>query len=330
MKSRTRSLLDKSIAAMVSALEIYNKPDFKYREETYSVLAVNAWELLLKARILQLANNRISAITKYEKRRNADGTFYRKQYQKKNRSGNPVSVGLFEAWGLLENKYGDKLRPKLRKNLEFLVEIRDNAIHFFNKGFGIEKRVQELATANLKNYVNCVRQWFGVDFSEYNLFIMPLAFFRDFSKVDALKLNSQERKLISFLDEELAKEKEDLSDDFNLAVRMDIQLQKVKGDADTKVVITKGDPDAIPVTLSEQDIRNTYPWDYSNLSTRLKKRYKDFKMNAKYHQIRKVLERNEKYCKPRFLDPGNPKSQKKNFYNSNILQEFDQHYEKTT
>ena len=43
-----KSLLDKSLAAAVSAIEVYNKPDFKYREETFAILMVNAWELLLK------------------------------------------------------------------------------------------------------------------------------------------------------------------------------------------------------------------------------------------------------------------------------------------
>jgi len=48
-----RSLLDKSIASMLSAIELYNKPNFQYREETFAILAVNAWELLLKAIILR-------------------------------------------------------------------------------------------------------------------------------------------------------------------------------------------------------------------------------------------------------------------------------------
>lgn len=37
-----RGLLDKSMASMLSAIEIYNKPDFKYREETFAILAINA------------------------------------------------------------------------------------------------------------------------------------------------------------------------------------------------------------------------------------------------------------------------------------------------
>ena len=55
-------MLEKSIAAILSAIEIYNKPDFKYREETFAVLCINSWELLLKAKILNLASNRAAAL----------------------------------------------------------------------------------------------------------------------------------------------------------------------------------------------------------------------------------------------------------------------------
>ena len=62
MKSRARSLASKSVDAMLGAVEIYNKPNFAYREESFSILAINSWELLLKARVLQLSNNKMSAI----------------------------------------------------------------------------------------------------------------------------------------------------------------------------------------------------------------------------------------------------------------------------
>ena len=38
--------------------------------------------------------------------------------------------------------------------------------------------------------------------------------------------------------------------------------------------------------------------------------------------------KDDKYTKARYLDPGNPKSPKKDFYNANVLQVFDQHYTK--
>lgn len=58
---------------MLSAIEIYNKPDFKYREETFAILAINSWELLLKARLLKLNSYRINSICCYKPYINKNG-----------------------------------------------------------------------------------------------------------------------------------------------------------------------------------------------------------------------------------------------------------------
>jgi hypothetical protein len=61
MKARSKQLVDRAIAATVAAIEIYNKPDFQYRNETFAVLAVNGWELLFKAKWPVDHNNDIRA-----------------------------------------------------------------------------------------------------------------------------------------------------------------------------------------------------------------------------------------------------------------------------
>lgn len=66
MKSRSKLMLEKSVSAMLAAIEIYNKPDFKYREETFSVLCINAWEILLKAKVLNLSGNKIGSLIAME------------------------------------------------------------------------------------------------------------------------------------------------------------------------------------------------------------------------------------------------------------------------
>jgi hypothetical protein len=43
--------VDKAEAAITAAVEVYNKPSFVYREETFAILALNAWELLLKGKV---------------------------------------------------------------------------------------------------------------------------------------------------------------------------------------------------------------------------------------------------------------------------------------
>ena len=44
-----KKLLGNSRAALVAAIEIYNKPMFEYRDECTVILLLNAWELLTKA-----------------------------------------------------------------------------------------------------------------------------------------------------------------------------------------------------------------------------------------------------------------------------------------
>ena len=308
-----------------AAVEIYNKPNFAYREENFSILAINSWELLLKARLLQLSNNKMSSILLYEKRRRADGSLSEKLYRVKKRSGMYLSVGMFKAIDRLQNDYGDKVHIAVRENLELLCEVRDNAIHFFNKGFEISRIVQELGTACLRNYLVLIRHWFAIDMSSYNFFLMPLAFVREELEVQVVSLNANERRLIEFLKTKSAKKNGDEPEDFNVALRLDMKFSKSKS-GDAQQVKISNEPNATPVTLSEEDISEKYPWSYSILTTRLRKRYSDFKENQQYHKLRKQLEGDSRFCWTRYLDPTNKTGTRKCFYNSNIVKEFDEHY----
>lgn len=325
MKSRSRTVFDKSLAAMLAAIEVYNKPDFSYREETFAVLAMNAWELLLKARILQLEGNRIGSILEFERRRKTDGTMGEKLYRKKNRSGNQLSIGLFKALDLLINKYGDPVDPLIRSNIELLAEIRDNSIHFYNRDFELSKQVLEIGTASVLNYVALARLWFGVDLSDYNMFIMPLGFVRNLAPAEAIPLNGQERLLLDYIKRVQAEHQESPAGDFSIALEVDVRFRRTSGDSLTEVRLTR-DPDATPVRLEEQDILERYPWPYDMLTKYLSNRYSDFVQNNDYHALRRSLEKDPAYCMERLLDPAKPKGLKKRFYSPAITREFDKHY----
>jgi len=86
-------LLENSIHAMLSAIEIYNKPDFKYRGQVFSILLVNSWELLLKAKILNDNNDQIESIYV---------TLPNDSY-KKNRTGNFLTIEIFSAIKKIES-----------------------------------------------------------------------------------------------------------------------------------------------------------------------------------------------------------------------------------
>ena len=43
------NLVNNSLSAFISAIEIHNKPNIKYRYESTVMLVINSWELILKA-----------------------------------------------------------------------------------------------------------------------------------------------------------------------------------------------------------------------------------------------------------------------------------------
>src|ERR1051325_4600308 len=90
-----KRFVDKANAAITAAVEIYNKPSFFYREETFAILALNAWELLFKAKVLRDTNNDLKSIRVYEPRKTKSGKPSKKYYLKRNRAGNPQTISLW-------------------------------------------------------------------------------------------------------------------------------------------------------------------------------------------------------------------------------------------
>jgi len=129
--ARHTRLLKNAEAAFMAAIEVYNKPSFAYREETFSILILNAWELLLKAKLLIDNGDRLSALFVRERRTLASGQRSAKEYLKRNRAGNPMTVSVREAVARL-NKPNLQVSQAISANLDALIEVRDNAIHYSN------------------------------------------------------------------------------------------------------------------------------------------------------------------------------------------------------
>ncbi|HAS8524374.1 DUF3644 domain-containing protein [Vibrio vulnificus] len=319
-------MLDKSIAAMLAAIEIYNKPDFYYREETFSVLCINAWELLFKAKVLQLSRNQVTSLYVWENRSLKGGRKSTKKYIKKNRAGNPMSVSIYEAHRIITEDYGVKIDKAVKSNVTTLAEFRDNSIHFINDDLTLAVKIQELGTASLQNYLHLVQDWFGSVLDKYNFYLMPMAFFRSFDSVNGETLNASEKKLLNYINH-VEKEYDNNDSDYNLSLRIDVNFKKVKSGDGIPVQITN-DRQAPIIRLEEEDILDKYPWNYDVLTTRLQKRYTDFKINQEYHDIRKALIADKRYCHERLYNPANPKSGSKTLFSPNIVKEFDKHYTK--
>lgn len=108
-KPRHKLLVEKSIQACIAAMEIYNKPEFRYREEAFSILMLNAWELLLKARILKENKNKLRSIEVWSPRIKKDGGKSKLKQAVRSRSGNTRTIGLTKAAELVQQYTNDNI-----------------------------------------------------------------------------------------------------------------------------------------------------------------------------------------------------------------------------
>lgn len=323
MKSRAKELVEKAVGAMVSAIEIYNKPDFKYREETFAILAINAWELLVKARWLQRNNNKIRELYVKEKGTKKDGTPSVRPRIKTTSSGNPFTHSLdYLAKKLVEK--GDLPEAGL-KNLDALREIRDSSVHFYNNNTLFALQLQEVGSAAVKNFVTASKSWFDVDLSKFNFYLMPLAFLHSDNSAAGLILNKEERNVAEFIRHLDAAN--DPQGQYSVTVNVDVRFSRSKA-ADALAVQLSREPDAMKVQLTEQQFKDRYPLTYRDLTKECRARYADFKENSIYHEIRAPLKVDPKYCIVRRLDPDDPKSTGKDWYSRAVFTVLDQHYER--
>lgn len=151
-----RALSNNSKAAILAAIEIYNKPQIEYRDECFTILLVNAWELLLKA-ILSKNKQRIY----YPKKR---GEPYR-------------TLSIQDALAKAKNFFpADIPYEPVAQNINMLVTYRNNAIHFYNqKGFGVI--IYGLAQTSIINFRDLMYSIFNFDIAnEMTISLLPLSF----------------------------------------------------------------------------------------------------------------------------------------------------------
>jgi hypothetical protein len=334
-KSKNELLLEKSIQCALSAIEIYNKPDFKYREECFVILMTNSWELLFKAKILLDNKNSPRSIYLIDanKTETKKGKPRKKQVYKTNRCGNHTTLDIFKSIDkIIKDNLDNPISKTLRENIEILVEYRDNAVHFLNESPALGKKIQEIGTASLKSYVTMVSSWFNFDLSRYNFFLMPISFFHSF-EIESFSINSKDvqvKNLLNYIHQkELLYEVNDLKD-HNISLSLETKFVKSQNSNGLNVKYSN-DPELLINFDAEKAFENKYQLRYKEeLIPKLKERYKDFKMDKVFFKLKKELESNPNYCGEKCLDPKRKNSPKKKFYNSDIFKEFDKKYIKAS
>ena len=324
----SHDLAQKSVQAAIAAIEIYNKPDFHFREEAFSLLMTNSWELLLKAKWLSDHQEDVTSLQEYDN----DPADPSKRKVRLNRCGNPITFGLtYLANKLLEDKNSGLEKP-CYDNLLALVEVRDTSAHFLNKDLFFGRRIQEIGTASLSNFLALITEWFQLDLSRYNFFLMPLSFYHGFevaAPASVSRYSEQMKRLIAYLDTLDHSQPEPAPGAARQDFALHLETRLVRGkDAQAVAFRWTDDPSAPAVALREEDLLKTFPWTYRMLTDNLKKRYSDFCENNTYHGIRRRLEKDKKLVLTRSLHPSNPKTSTQRFYSPNIVNDFDKHYQR--
>ena len=324
MKSRSTELLDRAIFAMAAAIELYNKPGFPYRNESFCILAINSWELVIKSKWLAMHGHNPSSLYVYEYRSTKNGRSKRK-YIKRTKSNAPFTHDIrYLAGQLVAN---GTLDQNVLSNIEGLLEFRNRSIHYYNRSATFEARLYEVSAACVRNFKTIVDEWFGRSVAEFGIFLMPLTFL-DSPRFDSVVLRADEEQFFAFL-ETLDHGDSDITSPYTVAINVDVKFTRSTTRA-AALVQRSRDPSAIPITLTEEDLRDIYPWDYATLTEKCQQLYDKFKINQDYHDLRKRLQTDARFGHERHLDPTNPLSQKKVFYSPNIIVEFDKHYKRST
>lgn len=243
-----KKLLGNAKAAMVAAIEIYNKPTFQYRDECVVILLLNAWELLLKA-ILS---------------KNGQSVFYPKKRKKPYRT-----LSWSDAFSKAEKYLPASIGPfPIKKNLELLRKYRDDSVHFYNaKDFGV--LLYALAQTCIKNFRDLLDENFGIKLEdEITWHLLPLGIRPPVDVISYISGSSLKnapnsvRQYITELVNAVNEVKAANEDSGRLLTVFNVKIESVKkiGDADVLVGVERAGGDSgLLAIVRTQDPNITHP-----------------------------------------------------------------------
>ncbi len=242
------NLVGNSQAAMMAAIEIYNKPVFQYRDECTVILLLNAWELLLKA----ILAKRGETIYYPQRPNQPDRTLSWKDAFSRTQAFFPSTVASLPT----------------ERNLDLLGSYRDKAIHFYNdKDMGLV--VYSLSQTSIVNYRDVLYGLFDIDIaSKMNWRLLPIgtrppidaiSFIQGGAQADGASVIGQYLSELSQTADELRSSNQDTG---RLLTVFNIKLESVKkiGDADAVVTVDSNSTEDHPLAIvHRQDPNQSHP-----------------------------------------------------------------------
>ena len=291
---------------MLAAVEVYNKTAFEYRAETFCLLIVNAWEIVLKARIVQQNNESVQAIYRRQGRR----------YERGQLTDDVLTINLRDAL----NKAG--VSNTIRENIRGLYTLRNEVQHRGLVDAALDRDVLRFGTAAVRNMIVALNDWFGEPTDDIYLF--PVGFVGVTPTVTAT--SAKQRRLLQRLDE-IASTPSDAADGYHVAAEISVEIH-ASGSGGGTIGVT-GDTNAPKVQVTEEQIKLLFPATYrSGLLPAARARYSNFKAGRKFNELMKAVKKDARCTHVRRLDPENPRSVRQEFYNPDAVfqHHLDGHY----
>lgn len=256
-KTAYERLLDKAQEAFVLALEIYNRPSIRYRVEGFSFFICNAWELMLKARIID-----VSGIEKIYYKDNPGRT-----------------ITLERCISLVFTNEKDPLR----KNLSDIIHLRNTSTHFIVEEY--EQIYCGLFQSCVNNFDEKMYEYHGRNLSDVvPSHFLTLSMTADPATPDVIRAKYSPDVAERFLFDEAEIEQERLLQDnlrYSTVLVTELAIVKNPKNADFTVAYDSGSGKRIRTAKVFQDPRNTHPLSVGkvveNVNKQLKRRSVELK-----------------------------------------------------
>lgn len=256
MENLKDKLVDKSIEAFIMGIEIYNKPTIKYRIEGFSFFVCNAWELMLKAELLNRGEN-----------------IYFKDMPDRTLSLSDV----------IKKIYSDK-NTRIRLNMEKIIELRNTSTHFITEDY--EVKYAPLFQACTLNFVNEIRRFHRVDITKH----IPQNFLTISARYEPLSNEEIKLKYPAEIAERLIRQTNEIdvlskeydSEKFSINIKQQLFITKKRSNADFTVKVDKTSNNNVAFIKELKDPSDTHKYSYNNVITAITERLNKQNLKINY------------------------------------------------
>lgn len=295
-------------AALLGAIEIYNKPTVQFREQTFAMLTSNAWEILLKSRIIQQHGGRIHAI--YRRKRGS------RLIDRDLESNEPRTISLRQALQRVS------IPGEVAANIKGMMHIRNHAAHLGPLDPASQLKVLQFGTASVQNFTKITLDWFGETIDAP--YLLPLGFIGDATLVSTSTSRGQ-RLFLHALDSISNWSGGTAASEYSVVLHVQVAINR--GFSGGGSIGRTNDPSAPKLNITDDEALSYYSTAYSDLVSKCRNRYPGFKQNSEFNSAMRNIQADTDCSHERRLDPQKPNSPKKWFYNlENSLQQLDAWY----